>query len=288
MTYIYLRQFGIPNCAINKTIQRYFFKNSFSFGIHYIIGVFYFTIDNQLVYYYSGSEALAIYQAVFKLIFIFLSIGELLNNVFIPYLSSKFHYKNESFKSDASISNKTLIILGLILFMVINLFGEYALNVLYGDKFIDGYNIILPLSFVLLFRISTAIYAVFLTISDHQNIRVFIVVMSLLINVILNILLIPLYGYTAAAYVSMITHIFIVISYLFFSYRYLKSLLVSHDIIFLILITISILIIIKFYNSSNNYLLTFGAFFIWLMILMVFIKKDYILSLKYMFEGRYY
>jgi O-antigen/teichoic acid export membrane protein len=285
--YILIIKYGYPTKVFDKEIQKYLFKNSFSFGAHYIIGVFYFTIDSQLIYYYAGASQLAIYQSIFRIVLILLSFGDLINNVIIPFLASKFSFNKDNFIQIARVLNKTIITIGLALSIAFILFVEQVLNLLYSNKYDDALSIIFPLCIVLFIRISTSIYAALLTVSDHQNVRVIIVFVSLLINVILNIALIPIYGFIGASYVSMITHIVMFIMYILFSKIYLNSTMFDFEMLVLSTITVSFFLIYRFFYVEFNLFYSFISIFVWLFVVLFVYKKDFFLNLKELYNNSY-
>lgn len=284
---LFIKEFGWLQLKADINIQRYLFKNSFSFGAHYIIGVFYFSIDSQLIYYYKGQEALAVYQSLFKLVLILLSVVDLLNNVFIPYLSSKINDKASNFKEIATIVNKAVVTLGLILFVLMNLFTSDVLHILYMDKYNAALPIVLPLSLVLLFRVVASIYAVILTISDHQSIRVLIASVSLVINVLLNFWIVPIHGFIGAAYVSMITHFVLVSLYVLFSVKYNKDLFIDGKIGLLLLVTLILVIMMQAYDLNTSTLYSIIIMLVWLSSIFLLYNKNQIKQIKEIFTGSY-
>ena len=273
---------------LDKKIQTYLFKNSYSFGLHYIIGIFYFSIDNQLLAYYSGNEALAIYQAIFKLVLILLAVNSLFEMVFLPFLSSQYKNNKQEFTNTAKLINKTIIIFGLSLFVFFNLFVSDIVTILYSDKYIIGLSIAFPLSLVLLFRIQTTIYSVILTISNHQNLRVVTVFVSLIINLVLNFIFIPKYGFVGAAYVSMLTHIVMLILYVTFTKKYINSFIIDKETIILTIFTIILLIFINYFNFKFSFVQAIAAFVVFIVTLIFVLKKEQINKLKLILKGSYY
>lgn len=283
---IYLHKFNL-NAKINTRIQKYLFRSSFSFGAHYIIGVFYFSIDNQLVAYYGGNEELAIYQSILRVVLLLLSVSALFESVFLPYLSSRFNEDSHSFKFLAIIINKVVITIGLTLFMGFNLFSHEIITILYSEKYLEALTIVLPLSVVLLLRIITSVYSVLLTISDHQNIRVLIAVISLLVNLSLNFIFIPKYGYVGAAYVSVVTHIVSTFVYVLFLYKYLNSFLINTKMVLFGLATVSLIIVKFIISQDNNILHSISIMIIWLILLLFLYSRKQIIEIVELVKGKY-
>jgi O-antigen/teichoic acid export membrane protein len=284
---VFIRKFGAPKLAIDKDIQFYFIKNSYSFGVQYIIGIFYFSFDSQLIAYYSGNDALAVYQAFFKIVLILLSFSDLLNNVFLPYLSSKFKNNNQQFLSVTKIANKTAILVGLGLFVFLNLFAKDIVSVLYTSKYLSALKIVVPLSFVLLFRVMCSIYAIILTISDRQKIRVLIVFITFVLNITLNFWLIPKFGFIGAAYVSLVTHLVLLTLYVFFSYKYLNSFFMDTITKLYLIGTIGLVVMMQIFHIEFNFLNSCAVMICWLISLFMIIDKEQYKEVKEVFRGGY-
>ena len=275
-----------PN--FNKKINIYLFKNSYSYGLHYIIGVFYFTIDNQLLAYYSGNEALAIYQAMFKLVLILLAVNSLFETVFLPFLSSKFGGDKVVFLNMASLINKTIVILGLSIFLMFNLFVKDVVTFLYPEDYLVGLTITFALSLVLLFRIQTTVYSVLLTISNHQNMRVVTVAITLLTNIVLNFMLIPKYGFRGAATVSAITHFVMLILYVGFARKYINSFLIDLKTVLFSLSVILFFLVIHITGFELSYFYIFLVLSLYVTSLLLIFSKEQLIQVKRLVTGTYY
>ena len=258
------KEFGSLNFRINKSIQLYLFKNSFSFGFHYIIGIFYLTIDNQFLAYFSGNEAIAMYQAFFKIVFLLLSINDVLINVFLPYLSSRYKSNLTTFIKTTTLINKMIISVGISLFVFLNFFAVDIVKTLYSEKYSLSLTLTLPLGFVLLFRVISSVYSVILTISHHQNVRVFIVFITLLVNISLNLFFRPIYSFLGAAYVSMVTHLILVGLYIYFTSRFIHSHLLEKKTLIYLSVTLLLIITYHVCNVEIGFIWRIAIFIGWL------------------------
>lgn len=286
LAFVYAFRFTL-RANYSKEIQKYLFKNSFSFGAHYIIGIFYFSIDNQLIAYYCGNESLAIYQAIFKVVLILLSVSALLESVFLPFLSAKYSSSDIGFRSITTLINKVIITLGLCLFVGFNLFANEIITMLYSERYIAGLTIVLPLGFVLLFRMLSMVYSILLTISDHQNIRVLIVSISLILNVCLNFVFIPKYGYVGAAYVSLVTHFVLALSYILFSYKYLQSFLLNLKMLFFGLFTVGLVLTKNYFNLQIDFINSVIIMIVWMLLLFFVYDRKQLREVVEMVKGGY-
>lgn len=274
----YLLKYGNANFDYCKSIQSYLWRNSYSFGLQNIIGIFYLTIDSQLITYYSGNKALALYQSIFNIVFILLSFTDLLGNVFLPYLAKIFCFDRVSFIEKSQIINKFIFVIGTCMFVCLNLFGEFILQLIFKGKYNEAFIIILPLSCVMFFRVFCLVYAFVLTISDNQNIRVFIVVLSLLVNLFLNFLIIPKFGFVGAGYVSMVTHFVLAMLYLGYFYKYFKSTLLRLQYILYFLFVFGLVVTIQFVDSIMISIITFILLIAF--VLLMYNKKEFYKLIK--------
>jgi len=279
---IFLNKFQLK-FSINHSIQKYLFKNSFSFGAHYIIGIFYFSIDNQMIAYYSGNAQLAIYQAFFKVVLILLMVNGLLEGVFLPFLSSKYKKGLVEFQIVAKLINKVIISLGLALFVFFILFASDIINILYTDKYISALIITLPLAFVLLSRILSTVYSVGLTISDNQNLRVLTVLISLIVNVVLNFIFIPKYGFIGAAYVSMLTHFVLLGLYIYFGYKQFQSFLIDKTLVYYSISSIIAAVLYSFSDYNFSFLQSIFVLLLWFIGLILLYSKKQFIEIKQLF-----
>jgi O-antigen/teichoic acid export membrane protein len=288
LSILLIRKFNIK-AVFNLEINKYLFKNSFSFGAHFIIGVFYFSIDNQMLAYFSGNDALAIYQSMFKIVMILLAVNSLFETVFFPYLSSKFGENNLEFLNISNLINKAILILGLTIFLMFNIFIKDIVEFLYSEDYLIGLTIAYPLSLVLLFRIFTTVYSVLLTISNHQNMRVITVAVTLIVNIVLNFIFIPKYGFVGAAWVSAITHIIMFILYVSFAKKYILSFLIDFKTIFLNIVVLFIFTYINFFNIHVGYLESFLMIITYSLFLFgLIVNRDERVQLKRLITGSYY
>ena len=111
------------------------------------------------------------------------------------------------------------------------------------------------------------VYSILLTISDHQNIRVLIVLISLIVNVCLNFIFIPKYGYVGAAYVSLVTHLVLTLSYVLFTYKYLHSLLLNLKMLFFGFFTVGLVLTKNFFNLQIDFIYSVILMVVWVLLL---------------------
>lgn len=214
--------------SIDNTIQKYLLRNSWVFGIHYIMGIAYMNIDTQILTIYSGDKSVGLYQAVFRVISIFFIVSDVVVNVYLPYLASIFHIDRlKDAQNISSLLIKYLFFIGCTAFIFVISFSSELITLLYGEKFLPALVIVPWLGVVLIFRMFGGIYGTLLTISNNQKERVLGIGISLCVSLLLNLLLIPRFGIWGAAVASVVTHVVLHLFYFIFVYRIFKNWLFS-------------------------------------------------------------
>lgn len=201
-------------------------KNSWSFGLHMLLGIFYFMVDTQIISVYYDASEVALYQSVFRIILILLLCSDIISNVLLPYLSYKYYRKENVTKIVSKIS-LFLLIIGCSLFLLFTTFKLEILNLLYTSEYNSAVVLVLPFSIVLVLRTVSSLMGTMLTISNRQKYRVFTVSVSLIVSLTLNLYFIPIYGILSAAWISVVVHLV-----LFSMYYYYTKLIVSDFLLF--------------------------------------------------------
>jgi len=191
-------------------------KSSWSFGVFSILGIFYFMVDTQIISVYLGAKEVALYQSVFRIILILMVFSDIVSSVLLPYLSFKF-FKNEDVTELVSKLFLYLLIIGCSLFLAFTSFKEELLTLLYTEEYQQAAILVLPFSIVVILRTISTLLGNILTISNRQIYRVITVSISLLLSLGLNLICIPKYGILAGAWISVLVHLVLFGSYLFYS-----------------------------------------------------------------------
>ncbi len=256
----------------NINIQKYLFKNSWSYGAHFIFGTFYFTIDTQIIALLLEAKDVALYQSIFRIIYIFLIVSDVASNVLLPYLSSKFAKKENIDVLSGNILY-LLFIIGSALFLVFTLFHKEIISILYTKEYLQAYPLVLPFSLVILLRTAASIYGTLLTISNNQTNRVKVVFISMIVSISLNFILIPSLGIIAAAWTSVIVHAVLLGGYFFYSKNdFPKIELMNKENVTILTVTTLIFIISSvFYNDSFLFSIIF--FIVWCLTIIYFLNK---------------
>ena len=183
------------------------FKKCFNYGSKgYLANIFTFfnyKLDMFMVNFFIGIAAVGYYSLSVGLAEMLWIIPSSIAFVLFPKVSSSEKY--EASELTAAVCRHTFF-LSLVLCVLAVLFSKYAINIVYGDRFIPSYlPLMLLLPGILMGAISKHLSAYLNGIGKviYAPIRA---TTGLIINIVLNLILIPNYGIRGAAIASSISY----------------------------------------------------------------------------------
>ncbi len=185
------------------------------FGLQLIFGNLFFQIDTIMLAFLKGDSSVGIYQATIKLIALPLVIPDILINTLLPVLS-RLNTENELlWVKLGGILNKTLMIIILPISIVLFTYPDFVINLIYPTgKYAATIPLLRIFALILFIRFSVESYALMLTTSHKQKIRMFIVLIGTIFNFGVNLYIIPKYGVIGAAVISLVTNLLVGFGYI--------------------------------------------------------------------------
>ena len=185
----------------NKYILWLSFPMFLTGGLQVIIG----QSDIVMIGLFRETSELGVYSIVFSLAMITNFILSSINVMAAPKFSELFHAKKiDELKYVVQKSSKLMFWAMLPVLTVLMVFGKLILNI-YGESFILGYTALILLIIGQVINSISGSNGVLMNMCGYQNELRNIILVSAIINLILNYLLIPKYGIDGAAIASMIS-----------------------------------------------------------------------------------
>ena len=209
----------IDNSVLKKELLTYSFPLLFNFIIFSLIT----WIDTLMLGYFRTPYEVGIYNASLPTALLLYIVPSILLILFVPVLTELYvKDRKDIFESLQKIIAKWILLVNLILLGLFYLFSEQILQILFGKDYITGSTalIILSTGYFVAYLLSPTTKAL-LVIKKTQLIFVNTLV-AIIVNIILNLHLIPAYGINGAATATATA--FLIISVLLFieSYTVLK------------------------------------------------------------------
>jgi O-antigen/teichoic acid export membrane protein len=187
-----------------------------------LLSLLYFKIDTMILSLYRPSEELGYYGLVNKIFDNLLVLWGFYMASVYPMLSD-FVYKLQNEKALVlwNKSKKTALFSSVIIAIVGIIFAPLVISLFGGNRFEGS---ILSLRIVLIglpfFYLNNLFFHLCLT-KEKSKIPIYAILISLLFNLVLDLLFIPKYGYISASIITVSTEILLFVSYFSFT-NYLK------------------------------------------------------------------
>lgn len=189
--------------------------SSFYVFISGIGALIFFRIDLFMIESFLTNYEMGIYTAAFKVLTFFYFIPNIIAQTLYPRIIQIF----KSTKVDLTPLKKMYqltFISGLTTFVFLILFGDYIVNFLFGNDFEESKTILKILSFNMILISLGSIYSKVIYSSNMEK-RLFLrVIMAILINIFLNIILIPIFQLKGVAISTIVSLFFMEVTYDFF------------------------------------------------------------------------
>lgn len=188
--------------TVSKDILKRVIKGSLPYGILGILGLVYFRVDTVLLGYIKGNYDTGIYAAAYKFLEAIIFVPSSLATALFP-VAARLHEEDVPsigklyFKSIKLLFFLSLLILAGYIVIVPVLIKLFLPNYLSSISAIKVLSLALPFIFI---HIPGA--QILLATDKYLKQILFLSVFTLLFNLVLNLIFIPIYGYIAAAWIT--------------------------------------------------------------------------------------
>lgn len=209
----YLKVWGMWSIQFDLDFWRQIIKEAYPFIILTILGIVYFKIDTVMLSKMKTNEVVGWYNAAYKLIEALLFIPGALMVALFPVMSRLAHSSLPRLKDIHALSVKTLLVIGLPIAVGSSILARKIILLIYGCSYLPSAIAlqILIWALVLTFFNTPHVYA--LLALDQQRSVVRFVFMAVCLNVALNFMLIPPYGYIGASLATLASEVFVATLY---------------------------------------------------------------------------
>ena len=216
----FINDFGLKFSTANLLAE---LKQTFPYAAQIAVGTMYLNIDTIILKEFVSISDIGIYQAGMRAM-VAATIGlEIINSVLIPRLSSLVAEKKDQLIKLSTKLNLITIMLGIVIALIVNIFSNQLIHLVYGEKFSRLSDYVIYFSIIIFLRYLAIIYGTLLTISDKQKIRTYGVLFTLLFIIIVDLLVIPTNGLYGALYTLIVAHIILITIYVYFAYKEYKT-----------------------------------------------------------------
>ncbi len=180
-------------------------RRALPFNLTFVAAFAITSVDTLMLQYFAAEDAeklVGLYQAALRLILIPTILATVVTRVFLPQLT---RMGTESNRHLVSLNN-LLIVVGVLAAIFFYFQAEALVLLAYGPAFVEVATLVAPLAITLSLRFGAA-FNLYFTLSDQMWFRFGFALVALSCLVLLNYLLIPIYGVMGTVYASIVTHV---------------------------------------------------------------------------------
>ena len=192
---------------IRAAISIYYSRNfvSIKLNIDWELWIIYYRIDILMLSKMEGNFAVGLYSAAYRMVDPILFLPSALASTLIPLMSKEYVNNLFKFKQLYSSGSKYILLLMFPITITLFLFSEHIIHLIYTEDYFPAVITFKILSLTLVFNSVNSIQNSVLIASDKQKINMMSVGICCVLNVILNLVLIPVYSYNGAAIATLIS-----------------------------------------------------------------------------------
>ena len=197
-------------------------KNSIPFGLISIFVIIYFKIDSVMLGVMKTDKAVGYYSAAYRLIDVLTAlVPAVIFSAIFPVMSQYLNF-NDKLKKIYIFSFKLSLFAGAGIAIFTLLFARYIIIAVYGSGYAGSIISLQILVWAFFVMCISSVTSGLLSSVNKQNIVTVGAGAGALINVGLNLLLIPIYSLNGSAAATVITEIFMAVLYIYQTAKFLK------------------------------------------------------------------
>lgn len=209
----YQQQYDQFNFEIDILFIKRLLKESYPLMISVLMATIYGNLDLLMLGFMKTNYEVGIYNASYKIfLFATLPFGIILK-IFLPMLS---RFQNTSkFKKELRTFTVFMIVIGLILLIPLYIFSGEFIKLIFGEQYLAAdfsLKILLANGMIVCMSI---IFGNPLTVWGKQKFHAMVLSLGAVTNIVLNMLLIPVYSYNGAALATLVSEVVVFIGVTF-------------------------------------------------------------------------
>lgn len=195
-----------PKLEIDFGLWREIFKKSWPLGLTCFFIFIYHRIDQVILFHFKGPDKVGLYSAAVKLTESLNIIPIALMISVLPLMSRYYELSKKDFEHFYQLSFKYLLILIIPIASYITIFSDDVVSLFYGTGFLSSSLALRILIWAEIFVFLGVVNNSILIAANKQKIDPIFTGVSAVVNIVLNLILIPKYGIVGAALVSLISY----------------------------------------------------------------------------------
>jgi O-antigen/teichoic acid export membrane protein len=200
-----------------------YFSESIPLGVSYILVQIYYNIDTIMLGFMKSVEVVGLYNAAYKLFFGGLLLFGLWQSTAFPVVSRRISSDKASAVVFLKKYLRIAILFGIPVSFLITFLAPSIIQIVYGPSYLSCSIVLQILIWSILPIIISGTYGMLVLVPLGKNKLVLYGVLSgAVVNIILNLMLIPPYGFIGASVATLLAEIIVGAVMFFFAYKEMR------------------------------------------------------------------
>lgn len=259
-------------------LKELFFR-ALPYGLALVLATLYFKIDSIMLFQIKGAKEVGIYSVAMKIVDVLSVISVFFLNSMTVLFTKTWHENKERCRYIIQRAFDTLAYVGLPLGLGIAILSKEAILIISNQDFLYGTKAVQILMLAMIFSFLNAVFGYFIVAIEKQKYMLYINASTLTLNIILNFIFIPKYGFIGASWTSVVSEVIVfVLTYLaVYKESNIKINFISLSKILLLCFVLSI----PAYHLKDHF---YGVFSIVISIIIYFVGSVFFKFIK--FKGK--
>lgn len=210
--------------------------------------------DRLMIDSMIGKHEVGIYGTLYTVSSLSLLLWNALNTSFIPYLFQ--HIENREYRSSIQRTSFSLLVLYSVIAIGLTLMAPEIVRLLGPQEYYEAIYIMPPIAAGVFLTSVAHMYSNILVYYKKTKYVMFASIIAAIANLFLNYYLIPIYGYMAAAYTTLLSYVLLAVFETLWAKKILKeheneSIYNDNKIMIMAIITITVSLLVLFVYEVN-------------------------------------
>lgn len=216
---IFKRNFRLPKLEFDLGFWKNILRQSLPMGVSSILIQIYYNFDIIMLGFIKDEEVVGWYIAAYKIVLLLIGFGGIIGNVLLPVFARYYKESLKKMRELISFSAKVMITIAVPIGICGVIFAKPIMNLTYGELYYPGIICLQLLIWSVVTVYCNVPFAFSLLACDQQNNYMYSVATGTIINVTLNLWLIPPYSLVGAAVATIISEVVVLIMLYFYAQK---------------------------------------------------------------------
>lgn len=209
LTTVYLTQRDRAHSIVIDNVEgKHLMKSGVMLMVSGVAAMIYLKIDQIMIGNILGDTEVGYYSIAVRLSELWYFVPQAIVMSFFPRILELRRKSEREYESFLQNLSNTLLILALIIAVIVSLYGDYAVMLLFGSNYMPSSGVLVIHIWGSLIIFHRVLLSRWLIAENLLGLSMMTQVAGAAINIVMNAIFIPKYGITGAAYTTLVSYFF--------------------------------------------------------------------------------